>query len=147
MRILAGVWCLMSIVIVYSYTGKLTSYLTVPKLRPIPNSFEELAKNENYKLAVQANTVLAKSILVRCHTFFHDISCFMLRVSLKMPNQDAKSNSFRILGDFLRANPKYLFQTEEEIIKLVIEDDAAHPTVCIIMFHTREFVQFQLNIT
>ena len=69
MRILAGVWCLMSIVIVYSYTGKLTSYLTVPKLRPIPNSFEELAQNENYKLAVQANTVLAQSILVRYHAF------------------------------------------------------------------------------
>jgi hypothetical protein len=39
----AGVWCLTMVVLVNAYTGTLMSYLTVPKLRPIVNTLEELA--------------------------------------------------------------------------------------------------------
>ena len=54
----------MAVVLVYSYTGNLTSQLTTPKLKPIPNSFEELAASSDYKLAVGADTVLSEEILV-----------------------------------------------------------------------------------
>ena len=62
---LTGMWCLMAVVLMNSYTGNLTSYLSVPKLNPIPNSFEELAASSDYKLSIQANSVLMKSIMVK----------------------------------------------------------------------------------
>ena len=62
---LTGMWCLMAVVLINSFTGNLTSYLSVPKLNPIPNSFEELAASSNYKLSIQANSVLMKSITVK----------------------------------------------------------------------------------
>ena len=58
-------WCLMAVVLINSYTGNLTSYLSVPKLNPIPNSFGELAASSDYKLSIQANSVLMKSITVK----------------------------------------------------------------------------------
>ena len=68
-RVLTGMWCLMAVVLINSYTGNLTSYLSIPKLNPIPNSFEELAASSDYKISLQANTVLTKSIMVkRCVT-------------------------------------------------------------------------------
>ena len=54
----------MAVVLINSYTGNLTSYLSVPKLNPIPNSFEELAASSDYKLCILANSILSKSILV-----------------------------------------------------------------------------------
>ena len=55
----------MAVVLINSYTGNLTSYLRIPKLDPIPNSFGELAASSDYKLSIQADTVLMKSILVK----------------------------------------------------------------------------------
>jgi hypothetical protein len=55
----------MAVVLINSYTGNLTSYLSVPKLNPIPNSFDELAMSSDYKLSIQANSVLMKSITVK----------------------------------------------------------------------------------
>ena len=64
-RLLTGIWCLMAVVLINSYTGNLTSYLSVPKLNPIPNSFAELAASNEFKLSIQANSVLMKSIMVK----------------------------------------------------------------------------------
>ena len=64
-RMLTGIWCLMAVVLINSYTGNLTSYLSVPRLNPIPNSFDELADSSDYKLSIAANTVLMKLIMVK----------------------------------------------------------------------------------
>ena len=47
--LLIGPWVLMMTVLTLSYTSTLVSYLTVTKLEPIPNSFEELANNLHTK--------------------------------------------------------------------------------------------------
>ena len=41
-RLLAAVWCLCTVVFIYVYVGILVSFLSVPKLRPIVNSLEDL---------------------------------------------------------------------------------------------------------
>jgi len=64
-RLVIGTWCLMCVVIINSYTGNLTSYLAIPALKPIPNSFEELAASKDISLIVQHKSVLAEQILVR----------------------------------------------------------------------------------
>ena len=63
LRILAGVWCLMAVSFVASYTGDLTAYLTAPQFSPIPNSFDELANSNNARITLQENTILAQQIL------------------------------------------------------------------------------------
>lgn len=54
----------MCVVIINSYTGNLTSYLTIPALNPIPNSFEELAARDDLSIIVEDKSVLAEQILV-----------------------------------------------------------------------------------
>ena len=60
----ACAWCLMSVVLVNAYTGSWTSHLATRKLKPIPNSFEELVDNADYKFGSAENYVLTDTILV-----------------------------------------------------------------------------------
>jgi len=43
LRLMLGLWLLMTIIFINLYTSTLTSYLTVTKLKPVPASLEELA--------------------------------------------------------------------------------------------------------
>lgn len=45
LRVMLGLWLLMAVVLGNVYSSMLTSFLAVPKLETIPNSFEELATN------------------------------------------------------------------------------------------------------
>ena len=64
LRIMLGLWLLMMIVLVNSYTGVLTSYMAIPKLNPIPQSLEEFAASKEYKVSMQKNQLLADAFLV-----------------------------------------------------------------------------------
>jgi glutamate receptor, ionotropic, invertebrate len=64
-RILVAIWCLMALILVNSYTGNLISYLTVPKMKPVVNSFEELANSQDTKLTIEARNILSENILVK----------------------------------------------------------------------------------
>ena len=57
----------MAVVLVYSFTGNLTSFLANPKFVPIPNSFEELAARTDYRIAAIAGSVLANDIMVKVY--------------------------------------------------------------------------------
>ena len=63
-RILAAVWCLMSVVIAYSFSGNLTSYLVRPVYAPTINSFEELANSNTIHLTIEGNSILGKMFMV-----------------------------------------------------------------------------------
>jgi hypothetical protein len=65
LKILTGAWCLMFVVITNSYTGNLTSDLAVPALKPIPNSLEELALNDEISLIIDDKSTVAEMILVK----------------------------------------------------------------------------------
>jgi len=64
MRLMLGLWLLMMIVIINAYTGVLTSLMVVPKLKPIPQSLQELAEMKEYKVTIQKNQILADAFLV-----------------------------------------------------------------------------------
>lgn len=63
-RIPIMVWSLIAVVIANAYSGTLTSFLTVPKLKPTISSIKELATSEDYKLTMEINTSDAEKILV-----------------------------------------------------------------------------------
>lgn len=81
-RIVAGVWCLTSVVFVYLYSGCLTSFMTIPKLHPIIESLDDLADSADLELTILRNTVFETMIM------------------------EATSGTYKILGDSLRNNPK-----------------------------------------
>ena len=69
LRILLGTWLLIVIVLYNVYTTTLTSYMTVPRFKQIPNSLEELAVSINQqhrecKLTLELNSVIADILLV-----------------------------------------------------------------------------------
>jgi hypothetical protein len=63
--IVVGTWLLMTVVLANAYAGTLFSFLSVAKLEPAINSLEELAKNTNLQLVLQAHTELPDQILVK----------------------------------------------------------------------------------
>lgn len=64
-RILVGVWLLIATVLVNSYSGTVISYLTVPKMKPPINTFEDLAISEDVELILLADNVITMQIMVR----------------------------------------------------------------------------------
>ncbi len=89
LRILLGIWLLMMVVLINAYTGTLTSHMTAPKLKPIPQSLEELAIRTNeYQITIMQNYLLADSFLVITdwYIIFHCINCiyiFKYRMQLR----------------------------------------------------------------
>lgn len=65
LRISVGIWCLMAVILINGYAGNLVSYLAVPKMKPIIQSINDLATNEEIKLAIDMNSVMADRFLVR----------------------------------------------------------------------------------
>ncbi len=63
LRLVAGLWCLTMVVPVNAYTGTLMSYLTVPKLRPIVNTLEELAASSETRMTVDFELGKARMFL------------------------------------------------------------------------------------
>jgi hypothetical protein len=63
-RIPIMVWSLIAVVIANAYSGTLTSFLTVPKLKPTISSIKELATSQDYKLTMEINTADADKFLV-----------------------------------------------------------------------------------
>ena len=70
LRILMAIWLLMTLILVNSYTGNLISYLTVSKLNPIANSYEDLANSSDSALTVSDSSILTGRILVNLRQCF-----------------------------------------------------------------------------
>ena len=64
LRLLAGTWCLMALVLANSYAGCFRSFMTVPKLKPVPQSLEELALSTDFTVAVERGSLIADTLLV-----------------------------------------------------------------------------------
>jgi hypothetical protein len=64
-RILVGVWLLIATVLVNSYSSTVISYLTVPKMKPPINTFDDLAISEEVELVLLADNVITMQIMVR----------------------------------------------------------------------------------
>ena len=66
---MAGFWVLVGMVLVNSYSGIVISSLTVPKMKPTVESFEDLAKSEDVGIVLRSDFIIGQQILV----------CFMFR--------------------------------------------------------------------
>ena len=64
-RIALSVWCLISVVLVCFYTTTLISFLTVPKLKSVVSSIEELANHSRLKVAVSKGTIFDALFMVK----------------------------------------------------------------------------------
>ena len=63
-RIVTGLWFLTVVIITTSYSSNITAYLTIPKLEPIVNSYEELAASQQYTIMTWARSSMADLFLV-----------------------------------------------------------------------------------
>lgn len=63
-RLVAATWCLTAVVFIYLYSGCLTSFITIPKLRPLIESLDDLATSVDLELTILKNSVFESMILV-----------------------------------------------------------------------------------
>ena len=80
-RIVAGVWCLMCIILANSFSGQLTSFLTTPKLNPIIRSFEDLAKSTELRLSVEKGSLIREIIMVHWFSILLQMIIFSENIS------------------------------------------------------------------
>ena len=59
-----GIFLIMSVIVLSLYNCVLTSYMTVPKLKPIVKNFEELAASKEYNLLAHVNSDMSSLFLV-----------------------------------------------------------------------------------
>ena len=65
LRIVAGAWCLIAVVIFYAYTSTLISYISLPVYDPIINNWEELAASKTLRVATYKGSPFSQLLLVR----------------------------------------------------------------------------------
>jgi len=63
-RFIVGLVALMTVILFSSYTTTLISFLTVQKLKPVVNSFQELASSKEYQLVVPLQAFISTVFLV-----------------------------------------------------------------------------------
>lgn len=64
-------WLLVMVVIIYAYTGVLTSLLADPRFEPTMESVEELVTRGNFRLTIEKKTILTQDFLVSCSVFIY----------------------------------------------------------------------------
>ncbi len=64
LRILFGSWLLAMVVLVYAYQGVLMSILSVPKLKPTVDTWEQLAQQHKFKLTIERSSTLTQLFMV-----------------------------------------------------------------------------------
>ncbi|XP_046447217.1 glutamate receptor ionotropic, kainate 2-like [Daphnia pulex] len=102
-RILVGVWLLIATVLVNSYSGTVISYLTVPKMKPPINTFEDLAISEDVELILLADNVITMQIM------------------------GAHSGTLKILADKMRRNPDNILRNIQKISESLTTSRYAFP--------------------
>lgn len=70
-RILVGGWLLGAMVLINSYSGIVTSSLTVPRMKPTINSFEDLAASNDVGIVLRHDVSTGEQILVNVKFFVY----------------------------------------------------------------------------
>ena len=123
MRLLLCTWCLMCVIFINSYTGNLTSYLAVPALKPIPNSFEELAARKDLNIMID-RSILAESILVLNHW-----SLWKKTFSDETTFDAAIFWSVKSTRRFSSQKSNYLFKTVQQGVEILFSGKTVYPGV------------------
>ncbi len=68
-KILVGIWLLSMVVLIFAYSGVLTSLLSVPKLEPTVNTLEDLVKGGQLRITIEKNVHMSREFLVNYQDF------------------------------------------------------------------------------
>ena len=63
-QILVGAWLLAAMVLVNSYSSTIISYLTVPKMKPSINTFQDVVVNEDTDVIIWEESAFGQLIMV-----------------------------------------------------------------------------------
>lgn len=64
LRIAISAWLIPMVVVIYAYTGVLTSLLTTVKLEPTVDTFDHVVTNGRYKVTIEKHVVFEEEFLV-----------------------------------------------------------------------------------
>lgn len=64
-RLATGFFCLAAVILVNGYASKMTADLSVPKLKPIISSLQEMLESTKLKIVLEAASQLARMFMVR----------------------------------------------------------------------------------
>lgn len=85
MKVLIITWLLAMIVLINAYAGLLTAFLSVPKLKPTLDTFEEVVESSNgWRVTIELNSDLSFKFLVSVYnnTLFSDSSVRPINITL-----------------------------------------------------------------
>ena len=99
---LIGVWVLVATVLVNSYSSTVISYLTVPKMKPPINTFEDLVANEDVELILLADTMTKKQILASLLYRQHFLLVRSGFIALRLHNFYSVRIQLHISGSYTR---------------------------------------------
>lgn len=120
-------WLLLTTVLVNSYSGTVISYLTVPKMKPPIETFDDLTVCENVGLILRQDYVIGKQILVTFSPHSYTYSVWLCHFFFIC--QEAKTGTLKILGDQLRQYPERLFTDQSQINVRLLTGRFAYPHV------------------
>ncbi|KAI9559878.1 hypothetical protein GHT06_013885 [Daphnia sinensis] len=63
LRLIAGSWCLMAVVLGYGFSGTLISNITAPKYDPVINTYEDMANSKTMRITVASGSPFAENML------------------------------------------------------------------------------------
>ncbi|XP_032793287.2 glutamate receptor ionotropic, delta-1 isoform X2 [Daphnia magna] len=63
LRLIAGSWCLMAVVLSYGFSGTLISNITAPKYEPVINTYEDMANSKTMRITVASGSPFAENML------------------------------------------------------------------------------------
>lgn len=136
MKILTGTWVLVMIVIINAYAGLLTAFLTVPKLEPTVETFEDLVNRPGWSVTIDRNNDLANKFLVSFRRFLFDFNFHFATDSYPDFCQNASSGTFKVLGDQLRNNPDLFITDHVKTLINVVQHKCVYPSVIIASIHS-----------
>lgn len=129
-RFLVGIWVLVAMVLVNCYSGSVTSYLTVPRMIPPINSFEDLAASKDVGVVLLSDTIIGQQILESYKAIKSlTTNAFNNLIIQFYTQQGAKSGVLKTLGDQGRHNPDQLVTSLPKAMKLLETKRYALPYV------------------
>ncbi len=122
-KILVGIWLLSMLVLIYAYTGVMTSLLTVPKLQPIVQTLEETVQ-KNRLVTMERDRTLSRTFMV--YLEYKQLCIVSCQCRSK---QEATEGYEKIIGDQLRKDPTLWEKDAFACINNVVHRKCIYPTV------------------
>ncbi|KAG7170296.1 Sulfoquinovosidase-like [Homarus americanus] len=116
-RVLHGMWWTFCVILIYTYTGTLIAFLTVPRMTSLINSLEELANQRKVLWTYRAKT--AHDVLFSRERGVR--TALIIVVSSPWAEQNAEASStYSKIGSLLKERPELIVSTDKEGVDAVL---------------------------